>query len=995
MNSPIPDRFLKDRQITMAYGVLKQDTVIFDTNVDFDDCLEFRFSTDKAPWIHRMLTNAKETHYDYRFTKTTRELKWNPKWETKNILLEEEWHIEGKIPLADIGGVPEKGALWHFNAYRVWKLLKTTIETWANDDYSINARSFNGGQLRMAGDDAPVFQITSLDALKQDEIKLNIAVTNRSESPLPLNAVLDFGTNGGEKTIKITAQPKQKINLAWDVKPENKPIFSTITITSQDGKQLYFRQITPLFTKSEPVLEAVHYVLQNKVVFNGDITPLGLAPEKTSVVLGIYQNGKAIEETKLQAKTGRFTKTMNLPKDLPNGKYSANITLVSNGKTISESSNEISIEPMPEWYGNKLGYSDTPPPPWTPLKMAQNSLYVWNREYKYGSALFPDQIISAKEKLLAAPIELQLADKYGRITLTPAKLVSSESDACTAHFVRTATAKGIKVTLDTTAEFDGMLWNKLTIEGADRNLTEAKLVVKMPKAQSTLMMPHDYSLLHTGYTHNWSDAMRPIWIGNEERGLDFAAEAPFKNGNKHELSIEIGPSETTFTVDLIGGEKSLATPLVREFSLMATPIKAPRADHRTWVPATHPKASLEAGTPGTMIVQLPFRRWGWPPMYETCYPVFNTKLERPVNYKIGDTPARGLLYTQTEMLWSDSPEFKRFGPEWSSEIRITPSTAPESMNRQNPVCQSVPSYQDFMVYMFHRIHQQTNNLGFYFDVAQPKLCFSREHGCASIRDGALQPTTNIRGTRQLMKRIYTMMKAEDPNTIILHHISGQITLPSHSFSDILYDGENFISQLKDNCGYPKTLTLPVYRAEYMGRNLGPVSMLLPEFRINDNAKAKRFVEAKPLPNEKDEFERLQTETRYILGITLLHDSNINSGFIYDSCSQRDYYLALRELDFARLPYDFIPYWKQTITEKHGEDDLVISFYTCKERTFAVIMNMKPETRDVQLTLDTRSLGKSFTGVSCLPQGTASLNGRQLKIDNLKQYHYRIIVFNQK
>ena len=185
--------------------------------------------------------------------------------------------------------------------------------------------------------------------------------------------------------------------------------------------------------------------------------------------------------------------------------------------------------------------------------------------------------------------------------------------------------------------------------------------------------------------------------------------------------------------------------------------------------------------------------------------------------------------------------------------------------------------------------------------------------------------------------------------------------------------------------------MDTYRAEYLGRNLGPVSTLLPQFRIRDAAKAKRFLADDPQPEEMEEYTTIEAEVDYLSGLALLHDNNFHAAWIPILAPVRRHFRILDEMDYARIPYRFMPYWNQDITSKRREDDAVASFYVAPGRAVMVTMNMQNEQRDLQWDIDFSRLGlKHFTARILHGPNTFSLDGNTLTLPDVGPYQHCVI-----
>ena len=95
--------------------------------------------------------------------------------------------------------------------------------------------------------------------------------------------------------------------------------------------------------------------------------------------------------------------------------------------------------------------------------------------------------------------------------------------------------------------------------------------------------------------------------------------------------------------------------------------------------------------------------------------------------------------------------------------------------------------------------------------------------------GQTHPTWPIRAYREILRRVYTLFQEKRPHPLLMVHMSSEVVIPMLSFTDTLLDGEQFGGD-KVQEDYLEVLPPDKFRAEFMGRNWGPVAFFLPELR---------------------------------------------------------------------------------------------------------------------------------------------------------------------
>ena len=309
---------------------------------------------------------------------------------------------------------------------------------------------------------------------------------------------------------------------------------------------------------------------------------------------------------------------------MKHGNYDAQIKLLENGRVVAQKQMNYEKKRFPEWFGNSLGISQQVPPPWTPVKYRSNTVYVWDREYVYQKGLFPAQIKAAGQNILNTPISVNLKAS-GRNILKTASVTSNriKTSERECSFYRNADSKNVKVLLKSRVEFDGMMWNSLQIIPKKSNvkLDSLSVTVRLNTKNATLMMPHDYTLQNTGKIKKWSGSIRPLWIGDEKRGLCFFAEYSYNwivKDRQKELEVIPQKDSVLLRINLIATPVKLKKLLEFQFGFMATPIKPIRQDHRKWrfvhkVDPITPEKNVE-------FLQLPFRKWAKKPLLRNLLP---------------------------------------------------------------------------------------------------------------------------------------------------------------------------------------------------------------------------------------------------------------------------------------------------------------------------------------------------------------------------------------
>ena len=994
--APTPQIDAARAQEKLLHGIFKQTIENHDENVDFDDALEFRIVPDDS-YSYRLVVNSADVKYDYRILRKTAELKWDPKWFTRSSVSMDGWLCEGKIAFADLGGAPKEGATWQANFYRIWKKLRTRVDAWNNSNHTnwMQNGNYSTGKVTFPGHEAVSVCVKDLRKLNDRELDSTLLVSNTGTAPQRIRVMVKNETGSAlipSRELKIP--PGKTLPVPLNQRFESAQNRIKIIVDSPDGKQCYWKCDLLVFKVRSEKLEMHAMPVAGKLIFSGDFSGTELKPDSTQVEIELKKNGENAVSKKFKLKGCTF-RTILPVKELPNGKYNITVRVLNGTELVTSKQFTHEKRTLPEWLGNKLGIpAGNPPPPWTPLEKCGDTIKVWNREYDYGQGLFPQRIAALDMDLLVAPISLKIGEGGPLNKATVSDVTTSPLET---NFTRTAQNTDFEVKVAARIEFDGLIWHEMTVTPLRSDVSLDKLTLEIPlkAASATLMMPHDYTLSQTGNIRNWHNALRPVWVGNEKYGLCFFAEHSH-NWNtpdrKRQLEIVVGQKAVVLRVNMIAAKTKLDKSLKIEFGLLATPIKPMPKDRRKWRFSTRIRNSF---TPekDAILVEIPGRNWNEKSGYDACYPVPRKNHETFCSTRFG-LPWHFLPYYQLARLWEASPEFKDFGAEWSADLRIVPSSRKEIDLRHQRVCPAARSYQDFLLDALNKLETKQRVPGYYFDVSQPEACYGTCHGCGFVdANGSLKSTFNIMGTRQLLKRIYTQLKQNNPNGIIAFHASGQLFLPVLSFADVILDGENFRSTLLRNRGYQQKLKPDVFRAEYMGKNFGIPVVLLPEFRVDSQPELKSyFTTHKATPRQQLLLRELASHHNYLIGMTLLHDSCLWRAWMPMREPLDKYYRILDTIGYASRPYKFMPYWDQTVA-RISPEKICASFYTDSSQVVAVVMNFsdKPESVKLSLNLDKLNL-KRITSVCNLEYDEpVAIEGNTIVLQRLPQNEYRVLL----
>ncbi|MCE5237679.1 LamG domain-containing protein [bacterium] len=560
---------------------------------------------------------------------------------------------------------------------------------------------------------------------------------------------------------------------------------------------------------------------------------------------------------------------------------------------------------QPEWLGNTIGLDGSVPAPWTPVEVAQRGketrVRTWGREMLFAGGLC-DQVTTQGQALLSAPIGLHLQEKGAPASceMGPAAVTSRTPEAIVLS--STGTLAPLQLRIQTTCEFDGFTWFEIELTPPATGAAVDSLALEMPFArdQATLLYSGTYypsldngtgGITPAGFTGGW----RPwFWVGNERGGLEWCAED--HRGwvlSKPKEALSVVPTASSppapslqgggavmVRLNIVDKPTKLTQPLKLAFGLQATPVKPQRADRRRWR-----AIGQQPGTGLEKTYMLPADRhvrgvtlWneGWTDTWMIPKPRPTAKDTIAKREQEGIRPC---MYLATHTVdpreewvryywdyWRTTPG-ETFDPAWLAD---------KSYYVEAGICQA-SGYQDYFIWLLDRAIQSTDLKGLYFDNSVSRECDNALHGCGAAVPVARQeqaaqqdpsgPRYPILAARQFYKRVYRLMRAHAPDSLIAIHMSGWPLMPLQAFADIICDGENFTGYMQvvkkekgwDN--YWHTLPLDVMRAQYRN-HWGPETAFLPEF---GRALGKEW-------NENTAHTRESVE--HLIGLYFIHDSGL-------------------------------------------------------------------------------------------------------------------------
>ncbi|MFA5864870.1 MAG: glycoside hydrolase domain-containing protein [Phycisphaerae bacterium] len=592
------------------------------------------------------------------------------------------------------------------------------------------------------------------------------------------------------------------------------------------------------------------------------------------------------------------------------------------------------------------------PAPWTPMTTADHEINCWGRSYQFQGLPFPSQITSQGADILYAPITLQgsvnsqtLAWNAGTFTVTNAQDYKvSYQTSCTGN---AADLSGTGY-----VEFDGMMWFDFQLQLHSPNARIDSLYLDIPvKSANASYYWYGGSGWNTYcadlFTSKSFPFMPYITVSDDERGLCWFTESQ-ENWSINPASagqLIAGADVNTIRIYLVNVPFTSDNQTVKfSFGLQATPVKpypTSADDHPGRYCVTDEWRSQEG------IYSFDIETMA---AYRTRSIATSVLGDRAMDLVPSDSGKRltlqniitdcenhgikDLAYTCLENVNINDDGLLRYGDEWMAMLNGSwqarpPQPVGNSYPDFYPVSTASGAWQDYFLWKVQQAIDQVGCQGLYLDCSDPGSCWNPYLGGGyKDRDGILRPTLTIRSNRELMKRIYAL-KTTKPGFRIEFHMSTIPAMPSHTFADIAMDGEQFL-----NKHVSFELTLPQFRAEFMGRAWGIPSNL--------------WVFTKGMPGYFD--------NEKALAFGILHGTEVNiepSMLFLDRVGRLNDVMSLFNVDQAE---GFL-YWKNPPVTVNSTD-VTANVYKKNGEALIVLSNLRGNAPTVEVSSDLGRLGLS-------------------------------------
>jgi hypothetical protein len=411
------------------------------------------------------------------------------------------------------------------------------------------------------------------------------------------------------------------------------------------------------------------------------------------------------------------------------------------------------------------------------------------------------------------------------------------------------------------------------------------------------------------------------------------------------VEIVPGEDETVLRLNMVTEPRELAAgeALQYEFGLLTMPVRpmertmwerriqraGPYANEYRWMemqiegqPALEYFAELGAGG---------FNIWRWWDVFSHTLPVGHEERYAEFVDAMHEHGLQVSPYAIGMLFGERAPEYPYFGEDFIVKPRYEwyIDRLPGLDNQMTYMACTRGPWQDWAVATSARCMEQYDSDGVYLDTTtRPYPCRNTLHGCGYTRaDGTIAATYPVFSRRRLMKRLYTMVLAHKRDGLVDLHASGCYNAPAMAFATDFWNGEHL----------PRTehgtdaLPLDVFRAQYMGRNLGvPADFLY--YRFGDYRRS--------------------------LGLSMLHDVPTRAENVDDLQLLSEVWEVREQFgcDGPDAAAEFVGYWELEGLANAAPDGAYVSLWRRPEAVLAQVSNVGREAATVRAQFDLEALG---------------------------------------
>ncbi|MCM8772749.1 MAG: DUF6067 family protein [Candidatus Omnitrophica bacterium] len=918
---------------------------IRDSEIWKEDSIEVFIQNPLSKDVYHFIGNIYNSIYDEKNDNS----KWDGNWNFYGKLSKDRWELEIFIPFSTVEINPKNNMEIGFQV-------------------AMNLQSINSYSSLFHVKNKYVEGVKNCKIIFTQNFSFQIEIKNEENKSILLGKVISL------KPIQISGKI---INIDKNLSKEIAPFLLTkekltLPLELSEGENYlislffnndYFLTI-PFFAEfSFDLITEMNYIFfnpENKLwIWKPTLNLTLILKEKNNIEkisYKIFLNGKIVKEEIFKDKIllDFFTKEVDVS-NLKEGRYTLSVEIQDKNQRIKKKETNFYVYEKPQWFSMSYNISeDVVPPPWEPLKIINGCIIkCWGREYKLGDFLFSN-IVNQEEEMLKSPISIVIkSDKNLHIKKQKKEIVNvSKSKIIVKNELD---YELLDIVNFITVEFDGMVKVDMKIIPKGENIKIEKLYFKIPLKKNFAKLiskqglwgvsAEEYATLLKFEKNKSSlnekilkNKLEPIWIGNEKGGICWFNESDenFYVENKDEIINIIENEESCeLIIKFIDKTTYLQNELNYTYGLQATPVKPFPNDFLDRYGIVQVTEDFWYNTVKTIFeqkekmdllasngVKTLIDQGNWAYFHSSLYKMNEQWLKNFVNecHKRG---IKAVIYLSSEIT-TGTPEWEIMGNVVLKVPKGFPYIRKTTPKHESYVACNKSIHSEYLIYKVKYLLENFKIDGVYLDgVGSFPICMNEKHGCGyRDKNNKLYPTRGIFATRELIKKIYILVKKHNPNGVV--DIHGLPIPPILSFATSYIYGEQWMNIKRENIkDIFDILPLHSFRASFMGKNFGIPSNFL-------------LYQKRPwLPDEA-------------LSLGLIHDTPVRPWGLY-SDEEFDFLKKCFKIwnilkDFNINEATFIGYWENNTFKTTEDDRIKVSYWEHKNKNkfLLVIANFNEE-----------------------------------------------------
>ena len=902
---------------------------------------------------------------------------WSGKWEIAASQDAESWTVEARAPIRSFGvDAIADGA--------TWRALFATDILADGDKFRAWAPGGPFADITRHGflhftNSGPAFQLLDIDSLFTGKPALSMAVAGAAQAKSAVRVTARFGAEiaagAGDVVASKTVSPAAGATEAFVLSAElGGRTSGYCEITAKSGETVLYHQVFPFsvngFVRRPPAtakstpydqafgLEASYAPLSKKLLVKIDRYYM---PQRTAVAGGQAQllDPKTKAVVAGRAIAGFFEDYSEFAMDLhdlrvpieseadwervhpqkgsavPGAQYELKVMLAGkDGKELSAASMPVQLLGYQfAWSPNEIGISKQAISPWTRVQTSGNTVSLWNKRYNLNGAGLAEKIVNDGAPQLAGPMKLEAVVNGRSVELQGQGTPAGPSDAA-AEFTSAAQGGGIRIQVRTRVEFDGFVWNTMTVEPTTANVGRLSLVVDMPEQEAPYFVTTSggWSAYHGKTPDRWdsressltnmvgnfvpyiffTDSERGFcWFADNEKGWRLDPSLPTQEVRRHDGLV-------TLRVNFINKSGPIEHAMTVKYGWMVTPQKPQPKGWRGYLIAFEkyfPQATAVFWNDADWDVTWPYYSSPFPKNYEKSKAILAAAAKNGVVGCVGNIAHAIARYTD----YRGRP-FYALASEWG----VTPgdSTNGDVARSRGP--------NDFQLFHFDRWSKLSGLGCLYFD--ENYLAEDRNYltgGAYLLPNERVQPGYNYLELREYNKRLrYMFHDNGKPGPNLWEHTTGGHAVYAW-MPDVSMEAENVEpSELAHD--YMEALPASRLRSIGMGRNLGSAPFIMDQ--------AERHWQG----------EVSSALAHQLVGWVLAHDVLPEGAAFWPVLSA--------ELELWRDDIRFLPYWKKGLGIECATEGFDVSAHVRPGSAVLWVVNENRADGSAQIRLEAGKLG---------------------------------------